>query len=70
MQVTLDVVKLGYAYFVNQDCEMRSTNDGKPCYANANSTALGEELGQVIIFEMCGTKIRLTTVYFLYMYMM
>jgi len=55
LKVTLDFAKLGYAYFVNND--MLLYDEVTDTKANANSTALGEELGQVeyVLTDKTGT---------------
>ncbi len=54
-QVMLDFAKLFYAYLVNNDLDMY--DEDTDTRANANSTALGEELGQVqyVLTDKTGT---------------
>ena len=55
LKVTLDLCKLYYAKFVNNDLELFDEATQRP--AEANSTALGEDLGQVkyVLTDKTGT---------------
>ena len=44
-QVTLDLCKMSYAYFVHHDRQLYDEEDAVA--ANANNSSIGEELGQV-----------------------
>ena len=57
LKLTLDLAKLGYARFIEADHDLASAGDDSGTPARCNSTALGEDLGQIraVLTDKTGT---------------